>query len=84
MEVFNVTAARARLKQILDRVVSDHQPVIIARAKGEAIVLVSLSDWNAIEATRHLLSNRSNADRLAEAVRQLGAGEGRERRLIEG
>ena len=43
--------------------------------------MVSLSDWNAMEETLHLLLTPANAARLAEGVAQLDAGDGGERDL---
>lgn len=58
----------------MDRVVDDRSPVIVTRTKAEAVVMVSLSDWNAMAETMHLLSPPVNADRLRDAIRQLGVG----------
>lgn len=83
MDVLSYSDTRAKLKEVMDRVVEDRSPVIVTRKRGEAVVMVSLADWNAMEETLHLLSSPANAQRLAEAVGQLDAGEGRERDLIE-
>jgi antitoxin YefM len=83
MDVLNYSETRANLKEVMDRVVEDRTPVIVSRKRGEAVVMVSLADWNAMEETLHLLSSPANAARLAEAVAQLDAGEGVERGLIE-
>ncbi len=83
MDVLNYSETRANLKDVMDRVVEDHTPVVVARKRGEAVVMVSLADWNAREETIHLLSNPNNAARLADAIRQLDAGEGAERELAE-
>jgi antitoxin YefM len=56
---------------------------VVTRQKAEAVVMVSLSDWNAMEETLHLLSTTTNAERLRASVRQLEAGRGVERRLPE-
>jgi antitoxin YefM len=82
MDVVNFTDTRQNLKEVMDRVVESHAPVVITRQKSEAVVMVSLSDWNAMEETLHLMSTPSNASRLAEAVAQLEAGQGTERDLI--
>jgi antitoxin YefM len=55
----------------------------VTRKRGESLVMVSLADWNAMEETLHLLSNPTNAGRLAEAIGELDAGKGAERDLIE-
>ena len=83
MDVLTYSDTRAKLKEVMDRVVEDHQPVVITRQKAEAVVMVSLADWNAMEETVYLLSNSSNAERLREAVHELDAGHGAEHALIE-
>lgn len=83
MNVVNYTDARARLKEVMDRVVDDHYPTIITRRSGEAVVMVSLSDWQAMETTTYLLSSPANAERLREGIAELDAGKGVERDLIE-
>lgn len=83
MDVLSYTDTRAHLKEVMDRVVADRAPVVISRQKGEAVVMVSLADWNAIEETMHLLSSEANAGRLKSAIGQLDAGKGEARGLIE-
>jgi antitoxin YefM len=78
----NFTKARANLKALMDRVVADKVPVKITRQNGEAVVMVSESEWAGMEETIHLLSSPENARRLMEAIRGLDAGEGEEHELI--
>ena len=66
-----------------DRVVADHTPVVITRQKAEAVVMVSLADWNAMEETAYLLSTKANAEELLASICELEAGGGTERELIE-
>ena len=82
MDVLTFTDTRQNLKDVMDRVVKDHRPVVITRQKAESVVMVSLADWNAMEETARLLSSPTNAARLAEAIAQLDAGKGVERELI--
>jgi len=83
MDVLTYSDTRAHLKDVMDRVVGDREPVVVTRKRGEAVVMVSLADWNAMEETMHLLSTRTNAERLRDAARQLDAGGGVERDLSE-
>ncbi len=83
MDVMTFSDTRANLKAVMDRVVDDHSPVVVTRQKAEAVVMVSLSDWNAMEETLHLLSNPRNARRLRDAIAELDSGGGTERQLIE-
>ena len=83
MDVLTFTHARQNLKAVMDRVVEDHAPVVVTRQKAEAVVMVSLADWNAMEETARLLSSPKNAERLIGALGQLDAGRGIERELLE-
>jgi len=83
MDVLTYSDTRANLKEVMDRVVADRAPVVVTRKRGEAVVMVSLADWNAMEATLHLMSSPANAARLNEAIQQLEAGDGTPRDLIE-
>jgi antitoxin YefM len=83
MDVISFSESRANLKSVMDRVVADHTPVVIARQKAEAVVLVSLADWQAMEETTYLLSTPGNAARLGAAIAELDAGHGQARDLIE-
>jgi antitoxin YefM len=84
MDVISYSDTRERLKEVMDRVVADHQPVVISRQKAESVVMVSLADWHAIEETLHLLSTPANAARLHSAIEELDAGRGAEHQLTEG
>jgi antitoxin YefM len=83
MDVVTYSDARARLKDVMDRVVEDRTQIVITRTKAEAVVMVSLADWNAMEETMHLLSTSANAARLHESIHQLDQGGGSEREPIE-
>lgn len=82
MDVLTYSDARANLKGVMDRVVEDRTHVVVTRQKGEAVVMVSLADWNAIQETMHLLSTPANATRLRDAIRQLDEGKGTARELV--
>ena len=73
----------ANLKGVMDQVVNDRTHVVVTRRNAESIVMLSLEDWNAIEETMHLLSNRANAKRLRDSIEQLDAGSGTERDLAD-
>ena len=73
MDVITYSEARANLKGVMDRVVSDRTQVVATRQKSEAVVMMSLADWNAVEETLNLLSTPSNAARLRRSIGQLEA-----------
>lgn len=83
MNVMTYSDARAQLKALMDRAIHDKQETVVTRRKGEAVVVVSLEEWNAITETLYLLSSTKNAQRLREAIAQADAGGGTEHELID-
>jgi antitoxin YefM len=76
MEAITYTAARENLAATMDRVCSDHSPIIITRNRDQAVVMLSLDDYEALEETAHLLRSPANAKRLLEAIHALESGAG--------
>ncbi|MBN8817287.1 MAG: type II toxin-antitoxin system prevent-host-death family antitoxin [Sphingomonas sp.] len=83
MKALSFSDARANFKAVMDRVVADKAPITITRRKAESVVMVSESEWASIEETLHLLSSPRNAERLLAAIKDLDAGKGEARELIE-
>ena len=83
MDVVNYSDARQNLKELMDRVVADMTQVVVTRQKADPVVMVSLAEWNSITETLHLLSSPANAERLLSAIRQLDAGKGTQRELVD-
>lgn len=56
MEIINPTNARKNLYDLINKVVANSQPVEIASTKDEknSVVVVSKSDWDAIQETMYL------------------------------
>ncbi len=81
MDAITYSSARANLAQTMDRVCNDHEALIITRNGEQAVVMLSLDDYQALEETAYLLRNPSNAKRLLSATTQLDAGKGVQREL---
>jgi antitoxin YefM len=73
-EAITYTEARRKLASTMDEVCDSHDPVIITRRKAEAVVMMSLKDYNSIVETAYLLANPANAARLRESVEAANAG----------
>lgn len=82
METVNYTDFRANLKHWLDKVVNDVSDVIIKRKGGKDLVLMSLDEYNSLKETTYLLTGK-NRDILLKSIKELEAGEGVEKDLIE-
>lgn len=83
MDAITYTAARANLADTMDRVCDDHEPIIITRNSQQAVVMMSLDDFNALEETSYLLRSPKNARRLLESIASLEGGNGKERKLAK-
>jgi antitoxin YefM len=81
MTAMTYTAARANLAKTMDRVVEDHDPIIITRNGEQSVVLLSLDDYQALEETAFLLRTPANAIRLLESIEQLSSGKGQLKEL---
>jgi antitoxin YefM len=79
MDVITYTAARENLAATIDKVCADHAPVVITRNRDQAVVMMSLQDFEALEETAYLLRGAKNRKRLMSAISQLEAGKGAER-----
>ena len=83
MDVVTYSEARKNLKAVMDRVVDDSDFTIVTRQRGEPVVMVSMSEWNSIQETAHLLSSPRNAERLRASIADLEAGKVTRQALID-
>lgn len=83
MDAITYTAARANLADTMDRVCEDHEAIIITRNSQQAVVMMSLDDFKALEETSYLLRSPKNARRLLESISSLEAGQGKVRKLLK-
>ena len=68
MKAITYTAARESLASTMDRVCMDHDPVIITRNRDQAVVMISLEDYESLEETAYLLRSPANARRLLDSI----------------
>jgi len=83
MKTLSSTDLRANLSAVMDQVNDDHEPVIVTRAKGKPVVMVSLEDWASMDETTYLLASPANRRELLKSIEQLNAGQRVMRALIE-
>lgn len=82
METVNYTDFRSNLKYWFDKVINDVSDVIIKRKGGKDLVLISLDEYNSLKETTYLLTGK-NRDILLNSIKELEAGNGIEKDLIE-
>jgi antitoxin YefM len=83
MKAITYTAARQNLAKTMEKVCKDHAPVIVTRKSTEAVVIISLEDYESLEETAYLLRSPKNTRRLIESVAQLEEGLGSEKELLD-
>ncbi len=83
-EAITYTEARQNLASRMDKVCDTHDPVIITRRKAQAVVMMSLQDYNSITETAYLLTSPANATRLRESIKAAESGQAKEHALSEG
>jgi len=76
MKHISSTDLRANLSSVMDRVNDDHEPVIVTRAGGKPVVMVSLEDWASMDETTYLMSSPANRAELLASIADAEAGLG--------
>lgn len=83
MRSLTSTDLRANLSSVMDRVNDDHEPVIVTRARGKPVVMVSLEDWASMDETTYLLASPANRAALLAAVQDVKDSDRVEKTIAE-
>ena len=68
------TAARENLAGTINRVCEDQAPVMITRNRDQAVVMLSLAEYESLQETAYLLRSPANAKRLLKSIDSLEGG----------
>jgi antitoxin YefM len=79
----SISDFRKDIKKYLDRVTQNFETLIINRGKDNGVVIMSLAEYNALNATHHELSSKINEQRLDAAINKLKGGSGFTKELLE-
>jgi antitoxin YefM len=83
MDAITYTHARNNLTATMDKTIADHEPVIITRQSGDAVVMMSLEDFRSWEETAYLLNSPANARKLMKSLAEADGGKTRSRSLAQ-
>lgn len=70
------SSLRQKLKTYLDRVSRSLEVIVVSRGKDEedAVVIMSLKEYNALTETNYLMATARNRERLRNAIEEMAAG----------
>ncbi len=74
---------RKDVRRYLDRVTENFETLIINRGKDKGVVVISLDEYNSLQATQHELSSKENEKRLDSAIEKLKNKSSFQKDLIE-
>ncbi len=76
MKAITVSNFRSNMKNHLDEVSENSEIIIIPRNNNEddAIVVMSIKEYNSIKENEYLLGNESNRQRLQKSLKQVKSG----------
>ena len=83
MQVANYSEFRKNMKQYLDKVVDNHDELIIHRQGGKSVVILSIDEYNSMDETEYLTSTAANKAQLDAAIANVKAGLFIQQNLIE-
>ena len=74
MHETTITRFRAHLKEEVEKVISNHEPLFVTRRNGGGFVVISREDYEQEQETLYVLQNSSLMKQISESLKTQSKG----------